>query len=49
LEYIENWTLWMDLRILFRTVFGGFWNGESLTQTDRKASAGKRGGHRRGR
>jgi exopolysaccharide biosynthesis polyprenyl glycosylphosphotransferase len=49
LEYIENWTLWMDLRILFRTVFGGFWNGESLTQTDRKASSGKRGGHRRGR
>jgi Undecaprenyl-phosphate glucose phosphotransferase len=24
LDYIENWSLWRDMKILFRTVFGGF-------------------------
>lgn len=24
LEYISNWSLWLDIRILFRTVIGGF-------------------------
>lgn len=26
--YIENWSVWLDLRILFRTAFGGFVNRE---------------------
>ena len=28
--YIENWTLGLDIRILFRTLFGGFINEEKL-------------------
>ena len=30
LWYIENWSLGLDLRILFRTAFGGMVNGEKL-------------------
>ncbi len=29
--YIEHWSLWLDIRILFRTVFGGWVNGEKVT------------------
>lgn len=28
--YIENWTLWLDIKILFMTVFGGMINSEKL-------------------
>ena len=26
--YIENWTLWLDIKILLKTVFGGMFNNE---------------------
>ena len=28
--YIENWSLWLDIKILFMTVFGGMINSEKL-------------------
>ena len=28
--YIENWTLWLDIKIIFMTVFGGMINSEKL-------------------
>ena len=28
--YIENWTLWLDIKIVFMTVFGGMMNSEKL-------------------
>ena len=30
LWYIDNWSVWLDLKILFRTVFGGMLNREDL-------------------
>lgn len=30
LWYIENWSLGLDLKILFKTAFGGMVNGEKL-------------------
>lgn len=30
LYYIENWTPWLDVRIFFRTIFGGFMNNEQV-------------------
>ena len=30
LWYIEHWTPWLDIRILFRTVFGGIVNSEKI-------------------
>ena len=32
--YIENWSLWLDIRILFKTAFGGMVNSEKLAATD---------------
>lgn len=34
--YIENWTLWLDIKILFRTFFGGMFNKEKLYAEDEK-------------
>lgn len=31
LWYIEHWTEWLDVKIFFMTVFGGFINGEKLS------------------
>ena len=28
--YIENWSLGLDIKILFKTAFGGMMNGERL-------------------
>ena len=33
LWYIEHWTPWLDLRILFRTLFGGMVNQENVSST----------------
>ena len=30
LWYIENWSFWLDIRILFKTVFGGVVNSEKM-------------------
>lgn len=30
LWYIENWTIWLDLKILMKTVFGGMINSENV-------------------
>lgn len=30
--YIENWTLWLDIRILFMTAFGGMKNNEQIAK-----------------
>ena len=36
--YIENWSLWLDIRILWRTVFGGFVNDEKTEPKKEKTS-----------
>ena len=28
--YIENWTLWLDIKIVFMIVFGGMMNSEKI-------------------
>ena len=28
--YIENWTLWLDIKIIFKTIFGGMMNSEKI-------------------
>ena len=33
--YIENWSLWLDIRILFKTAFGGMVNSEKLAAKGR--------------
>lgn len=30
--YIQNWSIWLDIRILFKTVFGGMKNAEELVR-----------------
>ena len=34
--YIENWSLWLDIKILFMTVFGGWINNEVIVDTKDK-------------
>ena len=43
LWYIDHWSPWLDLNILFRTFFGGMLNAESLSQEKEKSrTRGKR-------
>ena len=37
--YIENWNLWLDIQILWRTAFGGFVNEEKLSANTRETAA----------
>ena len=34
--YIENWSLWLDISILFLTLFGGFINEETIVEENQK-------------
>lgn len=34
--YIENWSLWLDIKILFMTVFGGWINSEVIVDNKNK-------------
>lgn len=36
IDYIENWSVWMDLKILFLTVFKGMANEEKLAKREEK-------------
>ena len=36
--YIENWSLWLDIRILFLTLLGGFINSETMAESSNKNS-----------
>ena len=36
LWYIDHWSVWLDIRILFRTVFGGLWNKEKIYAENEK-------------
>lgn len=40
--YIENWSIFLDIKILFMTVFGGLFNKEKL-QTGHAAPSPKSG------
>lgn len=37
--YIENWSLWLDIRILFKTAFGGMVNNEKVVTKRRSGGA----------
>ncbi len=37
LWYIENWSLWLDIKILWKTVFGG-WKNDEIIVTKNKES-----------
>ena len=34
--YIENWSLWLDIKILWKTVFGGLKNNEVIVKKDKE-------------
>lgn len=34
--YIENWSLWLDIKILWKTIFGGLKNSEELVKRDKE-------------
>lgn len=36
LWYIENWSLWLDIKILWKTVFGGWKNNEEIIKKDKE-------------
>lgn len=36
IKYIQNWSLWLDISILFKTIFGGFKNQENITKKESK-------------
>ncbi len=40
--YIENWSVWLDIKILFMTVFGGMLNKEKLTTHKHEQEKGKK-------
>ena len=42
LWYIENWSMGLDLRIIFKTVFGGMLNKEIIGEKKGKKSGGKK-------
>lgn len=39
--YIANWSLWLDIEILFRTLFGGFKNSEVIVDSKAKKEENK--------
>ncbi len=41
LWYIDNWSIWLDIRILFQTIFGGMMNREKLGKTQSDEKSGK--------
>lgn len=41
--YIENWSLGLDIRILFRTAFGGMVNSEKVSLNDRTVRCKEKG------
>lgn len=41
LWYIENWSIWLDLKILWKTAFGGMVNQEKMEQEEKPASEEK--------
>ncbi len=36
--YIENWTPWLDVKIMFQTLFGGFINREEMPDKKKRSS-----------
>lgn len=41
LYYIQHWSFWLDVKIFFKTLFGGFVNDESLAESSITTKFGK--------